>query len=167
MKNEHIMLALIVLVRRQMKTMDVYLQEMIDYFKKLWEGIHVYDVSRPLPMERSFTLYGICAYTMHNYPGLGVLSDKHVHPFVYICNFIWHTSFGATIFLKLTCYVYVIITCIITKGHHGCKCCGPSIKVRWSNDLQKTVYDCLRVFFPEEHPYRGVSYSFNGKIERT
>jgi hypothetical protein len=72
MKNEHLMLALIVPGRRQVKRMDVYLQPLIDELKQLWEGIHVYDVSRPILIERSFTLYGICAYTMHDYPRLGV-----------------------------------------------------------------------------------------------
>jgi hypothetical protein len=55
------MLALIVLGRRQVKIMDVYLQPLIDEFKKLWEGIHAYDVPRPILKERSFALYGICA----------------------------------------------------------------------------------------------------------
>ena len=39
MKNEHIMLDLIFLSRKQVKNMDVYLQPLIDGFKKLWEGI--------------------------------------------------------------------------------------------------------------------------------
>jgi hypothetical protein len=29
------------------------------------------------------------------------------------------------------------------------------------------VYDCLRVFLLEDHPYRRVAFSFNVKIERT
>jgi hypothetical protein len=70
MKNEHIMLALIVLGRRQVKRMDVYIQTLIDEFNQLWEGIYVYDVSRPIPMERYLTLYGICVYTTHDYLGL-------------------------------------------------------------------------------------------------
>jgi hypothetical protein len=78
-KNEHLVLALIVLGRRQVKKMDVYLQPLIDEFKQLWEGIHVYDVSRPILMESYFTLYGICAYAMHDYLGLRVFSGKHVH----------------------------------------------------------------------------------------
>jgi hypothetical protein len=73
-KNEHLMLALIVPGRRQVKRMD---QLPIDEFKKLWEGILVYDVSIAIPMERYFMLYGICAYTMHNYLGLGVFSGKN------------------------------------------------------------------------------------------
>jgi hypothetical protein len=78
MKNEHLMLALIVPGRRQVKIMDVYLQPLINEFKQLWEGIHVYDVSRLIPMESSFTFYGICVYTTHDYPGLEVFSGKHV-----------------------------------------------------------------------------------------
>ena len=48
MKNEHIMLVLIVLGRRKVKNMDGYLQPLVDEFKELWEGIHVYNVSRPI-----------------------------------------------------------------------------------------------------------------------
>ena len=77
-KNEHLMMALIVPIRSQVKRMDVYLQLLIDEFMQLWEGVHVYGVSRPIPMEKSFTLYDISAYRMHDYPRLGVFSSKHV-----------------------------------------------------------------------------------------
>ena len=70
MKNEHLMLALIVPGRRQVKNMDVYLQPLVDEVKELWEGIHVCDVSRSIATERSFKLYGICSYTIHDYLGL-------------------------------------------------------------------------------------------------
>jgi hypothetical protein len=40
------------------------------------------------------------------------------------------------------------------------------IKAKWSNHLQKPVYDCSRVFLPEDHPYRRVASIFNGKPER-
>ena len=76
MKNEHLMLALIVLGRRQVKNMDVYLQPLVDELKELWNGINVYNVSRPIAAKRCFTLYGICAYMTHDYPGLGVFSGK-------------------------------------------------------------------------------------------
>jgi hypothetical protein len=79
MKNEHLMLALIVPGRRQVKRMDVYLQPLFGKFKQLWEGTHVYDILRPIPMERSFMLYGICVYTTHDYLRLEVFSCKHVH----------------------------------------------------------------------------------------
>ena len=78
-KNEHLMLALIVPSRRQVNNMDVYLQPLIDEFKQLWEGIQVYDVSRPIPMEMYFTLYGTCSYMTHDYPMLGVLFGNHVY----------------------------------------------------------------------------------------
>ena len=71
-KNEHLMLALIVPGRRQVKNMYVYLQPLVDELKELWEGIHVYNVSRAIATKRSCTLYGICAYTTHDYQGLGV-----------------------------------------------------------------------------------------------
>ena len=66
-KNEHIMLALIVPGRRQVNNMDVYLQPLVDELKELWDGKNVYDVSRPIAAERRFTLYGICAYTTNEY----------------------------------------------------------------------------------------------------
>ena len=59
-----------------MKNMDVYLQPLVYELKELWDGINVYDVSRPIIGERSFTLYGICAYTTHDYPYLGVFFGK-------------------------------------------------------------------------------------------
>ena len=59
MKNEHLMLALIVPGRRQVRNMDVYLQPLVDELKELWDGINVYDVSRPIAVERIFTLYCI------------------------------------------------------------------------------------------------------------
>ena len=87
-KNEHLILAFIVPSRIQVKRIDVYLQPIINKLKKLWEGIDVYDVSRPIPTERYFTLNGIYAYTMHNYPILGVFSSKNVGGFVYIHNIV-------------------------------------------------------------------------------
>jgi hypothetical protein len=79
-KNEHHILALTVPGRRQMNNMDVYLKLLVDELKELWEEIHVYDVSRPIATKRSVTLYGICAYTTHDYPGLGIcFGNSHVY----------------------------------------------------------------------------------------
>jgi len=61
--------------------MDVYLQPFLDELKELWEGIHVYNVSRPIAIEGSFTLYGLCAYTIHDYPCLGVFYGKKLHSY--------------------------------------------------------------------------------------
>ena len=80
MKNEHLMLALIFPDRRQVKNMDVYLQPLVDELKELWDGINVYDVSKPIAVERIFMLYGICSYMTHDYPSLEVCSSKlHVY----------------------------------------------------------------------------------------
>ena len=76
MKNEHLMLVLIVPRGRQVKNMDVYIQLLVDELKELCEWIHVYDVSRPITIEMSFRLYGICYYTIHDYLRLGVFSSK-------------------------------------------------------------------------------------------
>ena len=40
MNNEHLMLALIVPGRIQVKNMDVYLQPLLDELKELWDGIN-------------------------------------------------------------------------------------------------------------------------------
>jgi hypothetical protein len=63
--------------------------------------------------------------------------------------------------------IYKNIVGLVTKGYHGCKCCGPSIKTRWLNDLWKLVYGWLRVFLLEDHLYRATTSSFNGKQKRT
>ena len=63
-KNEHLILALIVPSRRQVKNMDVYLQPLVDELKELWDGINVYDVSRPIAAERSFTIMAY-VFTQH------------------------------------------------------------------------------------------------------
>lgn len=63
-KNEHLMVTLIVSNRRQVNNMDVYLEPLVDELKELWEWIHVYDVSILITTKRSFMLYGICAYNM-------------------------------------------------------------------------------------------------------
>ena len=44
MKNEHLMLALIVPGRKKVKNLDVYLQPLVDELKELWDGINVYEV---------------------------------------------------------------------------------------------------------------------------
>ena len=75
------------------------------------------------------------------------------------------------IFFNVPCilvnvYKYILAG-LVTKGYFGCKCCGPSLKARWSKDLRKPVYDCSRIFLPEQHPYRRAASAFNGKRERT
>ena len=76
-------------------------------------------------------------------------------------------NLGELSFLMLLCSVCNNIASLVTKGYHGCKCCGTSIKARWSNHLRKTMYDCSKAFLLEDHPYRRVASDFNGKPERT
>ena len=52
---------------------------------------------------------------------------------------------------------------LVTKGYFGCKCCGPSLKARWSKDLRKPMYDFSRVLLPKEQPYKRAASAFNGK----
>ena len=69
---------------------------------------------------------------------------------------------------SLTCWlVYNNFVGLVTKGYHGCKCCGPSLKAGWSDHLRNPGHDCSTVFLPKEHPYRRGTYAFNGKAERT
>ena len=83
------MLALIVPGRRQVNNMDVYLLPLVDELNELWDGINVYDVSRPIAVERSFTLYGICTYMTHDYPGLNISLVNYI----FIDFFIYVTIF--------------------------------------------------------------------------
>jgi len=69
--------------------------------------------------------------------------------------------------LVIMCSIYNNIIGLVTKGYHGCKCCVTSIKVMWSQHLQKSMYYYLRVFLPEDHPYRRVSSTFNVKPKIT
>ena len=62
MKNEHLMLALIVPSRRQVKNMDVYLQPLVDELKELWDGINVYYVSRPIAAEEFYIVWHMCLH---------------------------------------------------------------------------------------------------------
>ena len=41
------------------------------------------------------------------------------------------------------------------------------MKYRWSKYLRNPVYDFSRVFLQENHPYRRVTSTFNGKLEQT
>lgn len=82
-KNENLMLAFIVLGRRHVKNMEVYLQPLIDEFKQLWERIHVY-VYTCIKIHSNREVFYVVwhmAYMAHKYSGLGVCSGKHVHWF--------------------------------------------------------------------------------------
>jgi len=76
------MLTLSVPGKYQVKNMDVYLAPFIDEMQLLWKGIRMYDISRP-PSNRSFMLYGVLCWNIHDFPGLGVCSGK-IYFFTYL-----------------------------------------------------------------------------------
>ena len=84
-RKENLMLTLIVPGKHQVKNMDVYLAPFIDEMQLLWKGITMYDISRP-PSNRSFMLYGVLCWTIHDFPGLGVCSGKIKYLRIYTHN---------------------------------------------------------------------------------
>jgi hypothetical protein len=81
-RKEHLMLTLIVPRKHQVKNMDVYIAPFIDEMQTLWKGIRMYHISCP-PSNRSFMLYGVLCWTVHDFLELGVCSGKikylHIH----------------------------------------------------------------------------------------
>ena len=45
--------------------MDVYIEPLIDELLKLWVGITMYDISRPIG-QKKFQFHGIIAWTIHD-----------------------------------------------------------------------------------------------------
>ena len=52
----------------QVKDMNVYIEPLIDELLKLWNGITMYDVSRP--QQRQFQFHAMVVWTIHDAPGL-------------------------------------------------------------------------------------------------
>ena len=53
----------------QDKHMNVYIEALIDELLRLWVGITMYDISRPIG-QKQFKFHGILAWTIHDAPGL-------------------------------------------------------------------------------------------------
>ena len=49
--------------------MNVYIEPLIDESVELWNGVTMYDVSRPIG-QRKFQFHAILAWTIHDAPGL-------------------------------------------------------------------------------------------------
>ena len=81
-RKEHLMLTLIVPRKHQVKNMDVYLVPLIDEMQLLWKGITIYGISRP-PSNRSFMLYGVLCWTIHDFLVLGVCFGKIKYLHIY------------------------------------------------------------------------------------
>ena len=63
------MIVFIQLGKYQVKDMNVYIEPIIDEFVKLWNGVTMYDMSRPI-QQRQFQFHAILAWTIHDAPGL-------------------------------------------------------------------------------------------------
>ena len=53
----------------QVKDMNVYIEPLIDKLLKLWNGISMYDISRPI-RQRRFQFHVMLVWTIHDAPGL-------------------------------------------------------------------------------------------------
>ena len=62
------MLLFIQVGKYQVKDMNVYIEPFIDELEELWNGITMYDVSRPRG-QRQFQFHAILAWTIHDAPG--------------------------------------------------------------------------------------------------
>ena len=49
--------------------MNVYIEPRIDEFLNLWDGVTMYDISRPIG-QKQFQFHGILSWTIHDAPGL-------------------------------------------------------------------------------------------------
>jgi hypothetical protein len=56
------------------KNIDVYLQPLIDELEELWQlGVPAWDLSKQ-PNDQLFNLWAMVIWTIHDYPGYGLLS---------------------------------------------------------------------------------------------
>jgi hypothetical protein len=53
----------------RVKDMNVYIEPLIDKLLKLWAGITMYDIFKPIG-EKKFKFHGIVLWTIHVAPGL-------------------------------------------------------------------------------------------------
>ena len=53
----------------QVKYMNVYIEPLIDELLKLWAGVTMYDISRPIG-KRQFQFHRILGWTIHDAPRL-------------------------------------------------------------------------------------------------
>jgi hypothetical protein len=58
-----------ILGKYKVKYMNVYIEPLIDELLKLWAGITIYDICKPIG-EKKFKFHGILLWTIHDAPGL-------------------------------------------------------------------------------------------------
>jgi hypothetical protein len=62
----------------QVKDMNVYIEPLIDEILKLWVGITMYDICKPIG-KKKFKFRGILLWTIHNAPGLTHFCGMYKH----------------------------------------------------------------------------------------
>jgi hypothetical protein len=75
-KQFFMLLALLIPSKEQVKSknIDVYLQPLIDELQELWQpGVPAWDLSKQ-PNDQLFNLWAMVIWTIHDYPGYGLLS---------------------------------------------------------------------------------------------
>jgi hypothetical protein len=64
------------------ETFDVYLQPLVDEFLQLWRGIPAYYITKDVG-SRCFILRGMLLWTIHDFPGTGLLVDFPIRDMLY------------------------------------------------------------------------------------
>ena len=50
--------------------MNVYIEPLIDELVDLWNGVTMYDISRPVVTQMEFEFHAMILWTIHDAPGL-------------------------------------------------------------------------------------------------
>ena len=67
-----------ILDKYQVKDMNVYIKPLIDELLKLWVGITMYDICKPI-REKKFKFRGIILWTIHDATGLTHFCGMYKH----------------------------------------------------------------------------------------
>ena len=78
----------------KVKDMTIYIDPRIDELLKLWDGVTMYGISRPIG-KRRFQFHGILGWTIHDAPGL-----THFVVYFYFLLF-----FNNIYILKISCII--------------------------------------------------------------
>ena len=54
----------------QVKYMNVYINPLIDELLELWKGITMYDISRPVGVQREFQFHAMLVWKIHDAQGI-------------------------------------------------------------------------------------------------
>ena len=102
-RKEQLMFTLIVPGKHHVKKMNLYIVPFINEMQLIWKGIRMYGISRP-PSNRTFILYGVLFWTIHDFSGLGVCFGK----MKYLCIYT-HNLFSSQLSYLLVYYYFDVI----------------------------------------------------------